>query len=124
MEQGNHKDIKEEKEESEEDKPKPNPNPNQSAFKNFITNIRSRFFTKENERDTEKVKLNKNIFNDPALSTAKLNLKKNLINESIFTKNSRLTSHSINTEILRRNQQKFKKYVNEKGRCYESKARC
>lgn len=86
----------------------------QSAITNLISSLNLNFF-KKSKQDTEKVKLKENVFNDPALSTAKLSLKNELVNESTFTKNSKLTSHSIDTDVLKRNQKKFKKYVNEKG---------
>ena len=92
------------------------PEVQQSIFRNIISSIQLNFAKKPEEKKDEK--LAPNLYDNPALSVMKLSMKDELINESVFTKNSKLSSHTVDAEIRRKNMSKFKKFVNEKGKSF------
>ena len=71
-------------------------------------------FKKPNPKDPKDIKLKNNPFNDPALSEMKQSMKNDLMADSVFTKNSKLTSYSTTSELMN-NSSKFKKFVNNTG---------
>jgi hypothetical protein len=82
----------------------------------LFSTIKMSIFKKPKTNDAEDIKLKKNPFNDPALSRIKQSMKNDLMADSVFTRNSKLTSYSTTSELMNNNSAKFRKFVNEKGR--------